>query len=163
MRGRLACLLILTVIFGPNLQAQQPSEFRGKEKTLVVVFRPGRWIGRTTTPSVYIDGVEVARIDNKRYFSIYLPRKTYTFAIDRWRGARPSQNVKVGKEPLYLKVRFYKSYTVLELVDQKAALTEIKKTKIKPLDSKWVRHKDIVFDLTDPGATDPDEDDSRTP
>jgi hypothetical protein len=44
----------------------------GAGKAVVIVYRPGKLVGKALEPSVYSDGVEVARMDNGRYFVLLL-------------------------------------------------------------------------------------------
>lgn len=41
-------------------------------KAVVIVYRPGKLMGKALEPSVYCDGKEVARMDNGRYFVLLL-------------------------------------------------------------------------------------------
>lgn len=41
-------------------------------KAVVIVYRPGKFAGRALEPSVFCDKVEVARMDNGRYFVLLL-------------------------------------------------------------------------------------------
>ena len=52
-------------------QADPPAGV-GAGKAVVIVYRPGKLVGKALEPSVYSDGVEVARMDNGRYFILLL-------------------------------------------------------------------------------------------
>src|SRR5215207_11154918 len=41
-------------------------------KAVVIVYRPGKFTGKALEPSVFCDKVEVARMDNDRYFVLLL-------------------------------------------------------------------------------------------
>jgi hypothetical protein len=45
---------------------------RADGKAVVFVYRPGKLVGKALEPSVFCDGVEVARMDNGRYFVLLL-------------------------------------------------------------------------------------------
>lgn len=45
---------------------------RADGKAVVFVYRPGKMVGKALEPSVFCDGVEVARMDNGRYFVLLL-------------------------------------------------------------------------------------------
>lgn len=45
---------------------------RAEGKAVVFVYRPGKLVGKALEPSVFCDGVEVARMDNGRYFVLLL-------------------------------------------------------------------------------------------
>jgi len=50
--------------------AQTPARAEGK--AVVIIYRPGKMVGKALEPSVFCDGVEVARMDNGRYFVLLL-------------------------------------------------------------------------------------------
>lgn len=54
----------------PQADAAKPPSAAGK--AVVFVYRPGKLVGGALEPSVYCDGVEVARMDNGRYFVLLL-------------------------------------------------------------------------------------------
>lgn len=45
---------------------------RAEGKAVVIIYRPGKYTGKALEPSVFCDGVEVARMDNDRYFVLLL-------------------------------------------------------------------------------------------
>ena len=49
---------------------QTPQSAEGK--AVVIVYRPGKLVGKALEPSVFCDGTEVARMDNGRYFVLLL-------------------------------------------------------------------------------------------
>ncbi len=49
--------------------AAQPSP-GGANDCLLVFFRPARFVGSAIRPSVYVDGQQIARLENGRYFSL---------------------------------------------------------------------------------------------
>lgn len=55
--------------FSSPLFAQQPA-LAPNNATSIVFFREGHYVGRALKPSVYIDGKQVARLQNGRWFSI---------------------------------------------------------------------------------------------
>ena len=60
---RLLMLFFLTLLVVPLCSAQ--------ELPLLVFYRPNRYYGNALAPSVYVDGNQIARLDNGRYFSLY--------------------------------------------------------------------------------------------
>ena len=47
-----------------------PAQERQAQKATLVFYRPKRFVGSALTPSVYLNGEQVARLDNGRYFVI---------------------------------------------------------------------------------------------
>ena len=57
------------------------------EDAIVYVYRPKSWIGRGLEPSVFIDGTELARMDNGRYFALKMkPGKHIVHMTDDKKG-----------------------------------------------------------------------------
>ena len=61
---RLLMLFLLTLLVVPLCSAQ--------ELALLVFYRPNRYYGNALAPSVYVDGNQIARLDNGRFFSLYV-------------------------------------------------------------------------------------------
>lgn len=56
----------------PAAQADVPAVTADAGKAVVIVYRPGKLVGKALEPSVFCDGVELARMDNGRYFVVLL-------------------------------------------------------------------------------------------
>lgn len=117
------------------------------DQALLVFYRPNRFSGSALTPSVYVNGEQVARLDNGRYFSLRIPAGRYEV----------SSSMKHA--PLLIEVK-PREVAFLEMVilpgnwrgggrlipapaeDARAALQ-----KLKPLDKKWIMDSRIGFEL----------------
>lgn len=53
-------------------QAGTPALTTDAGKAVVFVYRPGKLLGKALEPAVFCDGVELARMDNGRYFVVLL-------------------------------------------------------------------------------------------
>ncbi len=98
-------------------------------EAMVFVYRPSRMVGKALEPSVFADKVEVARMDNGRYFTLKLkPGKHVIQMTDDKKGYAidmgPGQNYyfRVGIE-----MGMWKGHGKLTLEDAEKALPEIKK------------------------------------
>ena len=56
----------------PAAQAGVPALTTDAGKAVVFVYRPGKLLGKALEPTVFCDGVELARMDNGRYFVVLL-------------------------------------------------------------------------------------------
>ena len=135
--------LQLAVIIGCYLVV--PTIAYGATDGLVVFYRPKRFIGSGLTPSVYVDGQQVARLDNGRYFSLPLSPGKHEITSS------------MKHAPLVIDVR-NNDTVYLEMIilagnwrgggrfipaPSKDAIAVIK--KIKPLDRKWIFDQRVNF------------------
>ena len=86
VRALAACSLLLCAASAPLAQDQtQPPATqtaaapsapavpaRAEGKAVVVIYRPGKLVGKALEPSVFVDDVEVGRMDNDRYIVLLL-------------------------------------------------------------------------------------------
>src|SRR5919107_1714021 len=56
----------------PQTPATSQAPHSAEGKAVVIVYRPGKLVGKALEPSVFCDKVEVARMDNDRYFVLLL-------------------------------------------------------------------------------------------
>jgi hypothetical protein len=122
---------------------------RQSDQALLVLYRTKKRTGRTATPIVYVDDVDVARLDNGRFFSLYLKPGTHEIKSDM--ANHPPIQVDASPGDV-----FYLEMTMMVGAHQgtgrffqapiDTALNEIK--KLKPLDRKWVRDSRIGFEFT---------------
>jgi len=107
--------------------------------TLIVFFRPRRFTGSALAPSVYVDGQQVARLDNGRYFSFRVPSGKHSISSSM-KESPLDLDLKSG-QAVYLEMvilvgtwRGGGRYIPAPTED---ALPEIK--KLKPLDANRVK------------------------
>ncbi len=115
---------------------------------LVYVYRPSKLMGKALEPSVFVDDIELARMDNGRYFTIKLPPGKHLvhltsekkgFAIDM--GPGQTYYFRVGIEMGMMKGR-----GKLTLDDAEKAVPEIKKLKFLGQDK--IKNQTLVVELT---------------
>jgi hypothetical protein len=117
------------------------------EQALLVFYRPKRFTGSGLTPSVYLNGEQIARLDNGRYFSLRVPP------------GRHEITSSMKHAPLAIEVKAREA-AFLEMVilsgnwrgggrmipsPAEDALAVIQ--KLKPLDKKWIMDARIGFEL----------------
>jgi hypothetical protein len=115
---------------------------------VVFVYRPNKLMGKALEPSVFVDGIELARMDNGRYFTIKLPAGKHLvhmtsekkgFAIDM--GPGQTYYFRVG-----LEMGMWKGHGKITLEDAEKAVPEIKKLKFIGQDK--IKNQTLVIQLT---------------
>lgn len=138
--------VILMCLAGILLSSQEtPSQALGTD-SLIVFFRPKRFTGSGLTPSIYIDGAQVARLDNGRYFAIHVPAGKHK--VESSMKHLPLEFTTGPNERVYLEM------VVLagnwrgggRLVPDPAIEAKEVIAKLKPLDAKWIVDKRVVFE-----------------
>lgn len=106
-------------------------------------YRYKQFEGSALKPSVYCDGIELARIENGRYFQIEIPSGEHTFyANDKQAGA--VVKVEAGKDYYFrvdLQTGFWKGHYRLNVVAPEQGEYDLR--KLKPLDSNKVVHASV--------------------
>jgi Protein of unknown function (DUF2846) len=113
----------------------------------LVIYRPKRFYGSGLTPSVYIDGEEVARMDNGRYFVVTVKPGTLKITSSMKHDPLPVE-AKAGKVE-------YMEMAILSgtwkgggrLIPTPAAEAQEALKKLKPLDQKWAKSPQVSFVL----------------
>lgn len=120
------------------------------EGTLVVFYRPAKHRGRASTPSVFLDGKELARIDNGRFFSIYLKPGDYLVqGLNSIHAGGIVTKFSVGDAPVYVEADASTYRDIyFEVREPEAAVEKLK--SLKPLDKKWIRDQRVGTDLPHP-------------
>src|SRR5688572_21753482 len=127
----LACALTLCQSVFSQEAAVTPADQTGKAR--VFFYRYKQFTGSALEPSVYCDDVQLARMDNGRYFVAVLEPGQHTFrSSDKQSGVRV--DVKPG-ETYYIRVElatgFFKGHGRLILVPKEQG--EFEMGKLKPL------------------------------
>jgi hypothetical protein len=114
------------------------------EKVTVYVYRYKQFAGSGLEPSVFADGVQLARMDNGRYFLVKVAPGKHTFTSnDKQAGiefdAKPGQSYYVRVD---IAAGFMKGHGRLTMVAAEQGEYEVK--KLKPLDANKVVDKTMV-------------------
>ncbi|MGH9800645.1 MAG: DUF2846 domain-containing protein [Blastocatellia bacterium] len=162
MKTLLISLLLLLASFASSTNAQTSEEKKQADaqdssaaekkssepaqdaKGTVYVYRYKQYAGSGLEPSVYCNDVELARMDNGRYFTVKLSPGKHTFrSNDKQAGIE--MDLKSG-EDYYIRVEivagFMKGHGRLVLTQKEQGAYEIK--KLKPLDADKVKDKTRV-------------------
>ena len=115
--------------------------------SIVYIYRPNKMGGKALEPSVFVDDIELARMDNGRYFALKLkPGKHIIHMTDDKKGYAfdmgPGQTYyfRVGIE-----MGMWKGHGKITLDDSDRAITEIK--KIKFIGKDKIKAADVVVDI----------------
>jgi hypothetical protein len=131
---------------GENLIAV-PSEktaLTTKDMATVYIYREKKLFGAAMRPSVFCDGIELARMDNGRYFVLKLaPGKHAVHMTSEEKG----YEINMGPGQTYyfrigIEVGVWKGNGKILLTDNEQAVAEIK--KLKPLSSSKIKDKSMV-------------------
>jgi len=99
--------------------------------SIVYIYRPSKLAGKALEPSVFVDDIELARMDNGRYFALKLkPGKHIVHLTDDKKGYA----IDMGPGQTYyfrigLEMGMWKGHGKITLDDAGRAITEIKKIK----------------------------------
>jgi hypothetical protein len=114
-------------------------------KAVVIVYRPGKFAGRALEPSVFCDKVEVARMDNGRYFVLLLePGEHRIHMTEDYKRV----DLKLGAgEVAFVRFRLdtnnmMKARGSVFLADEEDALKDLK--KMKPLGADKIKSTALV-------------------
>ena len=153
---KLAVFLIVTSFFA---FAQTPAANQ-QQKASVYVYRYKQFVGSALSPSVYCDEVQLARMENGRYFSVTLDPGQHTFrSNDSQSGVQ--LDLKPGQE-YFIRVEIaagmMKGHGRLILTAAEQGRYELQSSKLKPLDANKVTDQSRVsvaeakFDKPAPAA-----------
>ena len=120
---------------------------RADGKAVVFVYRPGKYAGKALEPSVFCDGVEVARMDNDRYFVLLLAPGEHRIHMTQ---DNKRVDLKLGAgEAAFVRVKivmgFMKGRGEPALADEGDAAKHLK--KMEPLGAD--KFKDSTLAVTD--------------
>jgi hypothetical protein len=112
----------------------------------VYVYRYKQFVGGALAPSVYCDDVQLARMDNGRYFVATIPAGKHTFRSNDVQSGM-DLNLRSGQE-YFLRVEiatgFMKGHGRLVLMPREQASYELRTAKLKALDPAKVADKTRV-------------------
>jgi len=115
-------------------------------KATVYVYRYKQFAGSALTPSVYCDEMELAKMENGRYFTVRIdPGKHVFHSNDKQAGV--DLDLKAGQQyfiRLEIAAGFMKGHGRLILVAPEQGSYEMRSSKLKPLDGNKVVDASLV-------------------
>lgn len=135
---RIPVVVLSLLAFSPALFAQQPAQ-PASSNTAVVFFRESHYVGKALKPSVYVDGKQVARLENGRWFSMSIAPGKHEVSSSAKDEAATVINVAAGETDyvqMVITTGTWRGSGRLMQVDPAEAQNKI--TKLKPLDQKFL-------------------------
>ena len=127
--------------------AQAEAKASADQTATFVFYRPKRFYGSGLTPSVYVDGVEMARMDNGRYFVLTVKPGTIKLSSSMKHDPTPTE-AKAGKIEYFEMVILTGTWKGGgRLIPTPAADAKEALKKLKPLDKKWAKSDSVSFEL----------------
>lgn len=126
--------------------AAKPQAKAAAEETATIVFyRPKRFYGSGLTPSIVVNGEQIARMDNGRFFVLAV--KPGTLKVESTMKHDPLQiEAKAGKtEFLEMAILTGTWKGGGRLIPTASADAREALKKLKPLDKKWVHSEQVSF------------------
>jgi hypothetical protein len=121
------------------VQAQEPSTPK-QQTSVVYIYRYKQFVGSALAPSVYCDEVQLARMENGRYFAVNVDPGQHTFrSNDKQSGIQ--LDVKPGQEyfiRLEIAAGFMKGHGRLILTASEQGRYELQSNQLKPLEASKV-------------------------
>jgi Protein of unknown function (DUF2846) len=115
-------------------------------KAIVYVYRYKQFVGAALAPSVYCDDVQLARMENGRYFAATVDAGKHIFRSNDEQSGIVLQ--AVARQQYFIRVDiaagFMKGHGRLTLMDSQQGTYELTSDKLKPLDASKVVNKDRV-------------------
>jgi hypothetical protein len=127
--------------------ATETSATSNATDAIVYIYRPSKMVGKALEPSVFVDDMELARMDNGRYFALKLkPGKHIIHLTDDKKGYA----IDMGPGQTYyfrigIEMGMWKGHGKITLDDADRAVKEIK--KIKFIGQDKIKAPTIVVDM----------------
>ena len=140
------CLLSSISMLAQDGTTSPSSSDEKQSPAKVYVYRYKQFVGGALAPSVYCDEVQLARMDNGRYFMATVASGKHTFRSNDAQSGMDLE-LKAGHE-YFLRVEiatgFMKGHGRLVVMPREQASYELRSSKLKPLDAAKVVDRDRV-------------------
>lgn len=139
---RIPVVVLSIIAFSPALFAQQsaqPAAQPASGTTSIAFFREGHYYGKALKPSIYVDGKQVARLENGRWFSMPIAPGKHEVSSSAKNEAATVVNVSAGETDyvqMVITTGTWRGSGRLMEVDSAEAQQKI--AKLKPLDQKFL-------------------------
>ncbi|HMK23974.1 MAG TPA: DUF2846 domain-containing protein [Terriglobales bacterium] len=141
-------LLLLLGISQTFARAQSTSASTPQDssRATVYIYRYKQFVGSGLAPSVYCDDVQLARMENGRYFTTTVDAGKHIFRSNDEQSGIVLQAVAGGQYFIRVDIAtgFMKGHGRLSLLDSQQGMYELTSDKLRPLDAAKVVDKDRV-------------------
>jgi hypothetical protein len=145
-RSTLFWLLLLVTQTISWAQDKSTAQTKDSSKATVYVYRYKQFVGAALAPSVYCDDVQLARMENGRYFTATVDAGKHIFRSNDEQSGIVLQ--AVAGQQYFIRVDiaagFMKGHGRLTLMDSQQGTYELTSDKLKPLDAGKVADKERV-------------------
>ena len=112
----------------PDDLATRSSSDKPKD-AIIYIYRPDKWMGYAKEPSIFLDGTELARMDNGRYFAVKVPPGVHMVHMTK---KQRGFSINMGPGETYyfrvaIEMGFWGNHGKLTLEDAPTGIAEIKK------------------------------------
>lgn len=136
---RITLVVLSLLAFSPALFAQQQAAAPASGNTSIVFFREGHYMGRALKPSVYVDGKQVARLENGRWFTMPIAPGKHEVSSSAKHEAATVVEVSAGETSYVQMVITTGNWRGSgRLIEVDSAEAKDKIAKLKPLDEKFL-------------------------
>lgn len=140
LRLLLSVTLLAVFSFAQEPASTTPASDKSDTKATVYIYRYKQFTGSALAPSVFCDEVQLAKMENGRYFTVRMdPGKHVFHSNDKQAGVE--LDLKAGQQ-YFIRVEiatgFMKGHGRLILVAPEQGGYEMKSSKLKPLDANKV-------------------------
>lgn len=116
----------------------------GETRAIVYVYRKKNFNTRNMQPSVYVDGEEVARMDDGKFFVMKLSPGKHSVEVNKGHSGAVI-DMKAGEQYYFkidMKPGFWKGRSEITYMQKEQGSLEVQ--KMNPLEDKWVKDKSKV-------------------
>jgi hypothetical protein len=135
----ITCCLLLSLLAPASGISQTENS-----KATIYVYRHKELATRNMQPSVYVDGGEVARIDDGKFFIVKLEPGKHTVMVNKGHSGAEI-DMKAGEEYYFrvvIRTGTWRGHGQIDFVQKEQGAFEIK--KMEPLDAKWIKDRTRV-------------------
>ena len=129
---------------GPAAETAGGGSAAGGTKAIVHVYRKKNFNSRNMQPSVYVDGEEVARMDDGKFFIINLTPGKHSVEVNKGHSGAEVE-FKAGEHYYFrvdIKPGFLKARSEITYMQKEQGSLEVQ--KMNPLEDKWIKDKSRV-------------------
>lgn len=135
---KLIAVVLSALAFSSPIFAQQPAQ-PTNSNTSIVFFRESHYVGKALKPSVYVDGKQVARLENGRWFSMPIQPGKHEVSSSAKNEAATVIEVSPGQTDYVQMVITTGTWRGGgRLIEVDSAEAQKQTAKLKPLDQKFL-------------------------
>jgi Protein of unknown function (DUF2846) len=134
-------VMLAMIQAGTPVITEDDTENTGEPTAALYFYRRKEFASRNLQPSVYIDGTEIARMDDGRFFIVKIEPGKHTITVDKGLSGA-AIDAKAGKRYFFktsIVAGMWKAHGEITFIQKEQGLLEI--GTVKPLEDKWIKEK----------------------